>query len=106
MQYDNTQDDDRNYVKTLALMQDACRDMNIVAEGEVCEPEEFFHTFACLSGEAFGHLLLQVIGSHTDHGTEALKASGKKLAVDVADILGPDHAQALYRFAVLVTKLA
>lgn len=30
----------------------------------------------------------------------------KHLAVDVAEELGPDNAQALYRFAVLVTKLA
>jgi hypothetical protein len=30
----------------------------------------------------------------------------KRLAIDVAETLGPDHAQTLYKFAVLVTKLA
>lgn len=30
----------------------------------------------------------------------------KRLALEVAEAIGPDHAQKLYRFAVLVTKIA
>lgn len=37
---------------------------------------------------------------------EALPTEAKLYALQVAAHMGPDYAQALYRFAVLVTKLA
>ena len=54
-----------------------------------------------LSGDAFGGLLLAMpIEEPTSHNLD------QHLAVDVARVLGPDHAQNWYHFSVLVTKLA
>ena len=73
-----------------------------VAEGEVAEPWTFFGpNRAHLSDEAFAHILLQMIGENGDTRLEQ-----NIRAAQVADIIGPDRAQALYHFAVLVTKLA
>ena len=53
-----------------------------------------------LTGEAFGQLLLGMpIEEMLSHNID------QHLAVDVANALGPDHAQNWYRFIVLVTKL-
>ena len=56
-----------------------------------------------LTDKAIGELLLAIpITQEGGHFDEI----NQHLAVDVARVLGPDHAQAWYRFAVLVTKLA
>ena len=68
---------------------------------ESYDPSEFFGpTRACLSDEAFAHILLQLIRENGEKLEQNVRAA------QVADIIGPDHAQALYHFAVLVTKLA
>jgi len=73
-----------------------------VAQGDVAEPCEFFGpSRAHLSDQAFAQILLQLIGENGDTQLEQ-----NIRAAQVADIIGPDHAQALYHFAVLVTKLA
>jgi len=56
-----------------------------------------------LSNEAIGQIVLNL--PMTENGDPDSPIDGH-LAVDVAKELGPDWAQALYRFAVLVTKLA
>lgn len=53
-----------------------------------------------LSPAAIGNVLMQALDKGCDGEID------KHLAVDVSSIIGPDHAQTLYRFAVLVTKLA
>lgn len=52
------------------------------------------------SEEAIGELLLGL--PITERGEKL----DRHLAVEVADVLGPDNAQAWYHFIVLVTKLA
>ncbi len=55
-----------------------------------------------LTGDALGELLLAMpIMEPTSN-----ELLDMHLAVDVANALGPDHAQNWYRFIVLVTKLA
>ena len=72
-----------------------------VAKGGVAEPCEFFGpSRGYLSDEAFAHILLQLVGENGDTRLEQ-----NIRAAQVADIIGPDHAQALYHFAVLVTKI-
>ena len=51
------------------------------------------------------HLFLQWIGAREDADCTDLNREGKAAALEFAEVLGTDHAQALYRFAVLVTKL-
>jgi hypothetical protein len=64
---------------------------------------EYLSTFSHhVSGELIGQLILQLpLTIMGDYGK-----LDKRLAIDVAETLGPDHAQTLYKFAVLVTKLA
>jgi len=47
--------------------------------------------------------IMQMIGDHTDF--EDCKEF-KLFALEIAETLGPDHCQTLYRLAVLATKLA
>lgn len=54
-----------------------------------------------LPDEAIGEILMTLVG-----GENRLSTETKKRAVGIAEHIGPDYAQALYRFAVLVTKLA
>jgi len=80
---------------------EALTTLSRVAEGEVADPSEFFGpSRAYLSDEAFAHILLQLIGVNGDTRREQ-----NVRAAQVAAIIGPDHAQALYHFAVLVTKI-
>jgi len=55
-----------------------------------------------LTNDAIGELLLAMPITETMNDDEI----DRHLAVDVASIIGPDHAQNWYRFAVLVTKVA
>jgi hypothetical protein len=64
---------------------------------------EYLNTFSHhVSEELIGQLILQL--PLTIMGDD--DKLDKRLAIDVAETLGPDHAQTLYKFAVLVTKLA
>lgn len=84
----------------IELARECFRGLSALADAS--EKEEFFsEAVDHLTDEAFGELLLQLIGRDGD-----LPADLKATALAVAEILGPDHAQSLYRFAVLVTKLA
>lgn len=56
--------------------------------------------------EAIGRLLLQLPIVDGPGKADPGESIRKHLAVDVAETLGPDWAQAWYRFVVLVTKLA
>lgn len=62
-----------------------------------------FSAFESASPEIMAAMLLQIPITE-NHDPEA--KLNKKLALAVADTFGPDWAQAFYRFAVLVTKLA
>jgi len=64
-------------------------------------PADLFGPCRQLSGVAAGHLLLQWLSPG-----ETLSARDKMHAVHVAEVLGPDYAQKLYHFAVMVTRLA
>ena len=81
---------------------DAAEILNGLAEQGECEAA--FGAFAeRLSDASIGQLLLQL--PFTEVVGDPESRSARYLAVEVADALGPDHAQALYHFAVLVTKL-
>jgi hypothetical protein len=68
------------------------------------DEEEWSEFAGLLPRSAIGQLLLQLpITEEPFNDTSQLD---KHLAVDVAEALGPDWAQAWYRFIVLVTKLA
>lgn len=54
-----------------------------------------------LDAEPFGHILMNLLGD-----PDEVTKEDKVRAALVADEIGPDWAQKLYRFAVLVTKLA
>ena len=70
-------------------------------ESEFLDPDYVYEYLnGKLSNEAFANLILQRFSP-----IEAAK-SEKQMALDVAEVLGPDWAQRLYRFTVLVTKLA
>lgn len=57
-----------------------------------------------LSDKAIANLLLKMPITKEPGNPEA--GVNKRLALEAAEALGPDWAQSLYRFAVLVTKLA
>ena len=57
-----------------------------------------------LSPEVLADFMLQIQVTVEPGDPEELV--NKKLAVEVADMLGPDWAQAWYHFIVLVTKVA
>lgn len=56
------------------------------------------------TADVVGNILLQWLKKWTNE--ELSSRDMKKVSVDVAEILGPDHAQTLYRFAVSVTRNA
>lgn len=68
------------------------------------DPERLAEEFVELRGlsnDAIGQLILGIpLEEATTHDLD------RHLAVDVARVIGPDHAQNWYRFAVLMTKLA
>ena len=66
-------------------------------------PEEHAELTAHMTDTAKANILLQIIGTHTEMEQSR---DFKLLAVELAEVLGPDHAQTLYRLAVLTTKLA
>ena len=86
------------------VLADAMRE-HIEAWGDV-DSHEFFDTlFSRMNAPTIGNCILQM--PLAANPMEARTANvNKTLALEVAEVLGPDHAQTLYHFAVLVTKLA
>jgi len=74
--------------------------------GNIDEPEYLYSGVSALAPDAAGEFLLQYIGGLGNPDTEKLNDKGILHASRVAEAIGPDWAQILYRFAVLVTKLA
>jgi len=70
------------------------------AEG-LDDPAEFYVPAQELTGRQIGHLLMQGL-----QNGDKLTHDDKQRALDAAEVMGPEWAQVLYRFAVLVTKLA
>ncbi|MBM61918.1 MAG: hypothetical protein CL484_03080 [Acidobacteria bacterium] len=72
---------------------------------EVAEhPAPFFQeVMQHLPDDVLANMLLQH-GAFT--GEDFMNREAKELALELAEILGPDHAQKLYKIAVLTTKLA
>lgn len=94
--------------KRSALAEAFVRLRNVVAdwEGEEELAEEWRHLMLEL-GEADRSTVLQAImETSLREGDHGFTMFSKRFAVQVADDLGPENAQRLYRFAVLVTKLA
>ena len=58
-----------------------------------------------LDDESRAQLVFQLL---THGGTDPVQLThrDKQFALELSDLIGPDHAQWLYRFAVLCTKLA
>ena len=75
-----------------------------VLNHETIEPEMFFgYAAGNLPKEAIAQLIMQSFHMEPDGN---FTRHEKGLALEFAETLGPDYAQRLYRFAVLVTKLA
>ena len=60
---------------------------------------------AQLDDESRAQLVFQLL-SHGEGDPTFLSHRDKQFALELSDLIGPDHAQWLYRFAVLCTKLA
>lgn len=63
--------------------------------------EEYLGQLHSAPNSALAAMLLQF-----PFGDVETERPNRQLALEAADVLGPDYAQLLYRFAVLVTKLA
>ena len=75
-----------------------------VLNHETIEPEMFFgYAAGNLPKEAIAQLMMQSFDMEPDGN---FTRHEKNLALEFAEAFGPDYAQRLYRFAVLVTKLA
>jgi len=72
------------------------------ANAFVAESADVALAFRNASGHALGHILTQALGHHTG---QEFDRSFREKALDAAQVVGPDHGQTLYKFAVLVTKL-
>jgi len=59
-----------------------------------------------LTMEAQVHLLFQIVGNGINLETDNVNRHGKELAMQIAEIMGPDYMQGFYRMVVLATKLA
>lgn len=81
---------------------------NLVPDWEwETELAEEWRLFMLEMGEADRSTVLQAImETSLSEGDRGFTLSAKRFAAQVADDLGPENAQRLYRFAVLVTKLA
>lgn len=65
------------------------------------DPEDLFAPINTTEVSALAEFMLQL-----PWGDAETERPNKRLALEVAETFGPDWAQVLYRFAVLVTKLA
>jgi hypothetical protein len=70
------------------------------AEG-LDDPGEIYQPAHALNGTQLGQLIMQALAC-----PDGLTQAARHKAVDAAETMGSDHAQALYHWAVLVTKLA
>ncbi len=76
-------------------------------EGEELLGEVYDNLTEQLPAEERAMLIFHLLAPSCDNNDpEQLSAQAKKFAVDVAEVMGPDWAQWLYKFTVLVTKLA
>lgn len=72
------------------------------AEGD--SPARFFQeVMLLLPDDVIANMLLQ---HRAFTGEDFMTREAKEFALELAEVLGPDHAQKLYRIAVLCTKLA
>jgi len=55
-----------------------------------------------LDDEQIANLLLTAV----DWGDPETETPNRHLAVEMAEAFGPDHSQVMYRFAVLMTRVA
>lgn len=69
--------------------------------GEAEVAEKYLGPLHSAPNSALAAMLLQF-----PFGDVETERPNRQLALEAADVLGPDYAQLLYRFAVLVTKLA
>jgi len=77
----------------------------VIAEGLV-EPETVASDFTGgLSFESKAHVLFQLLGECLDLDADGPSRHGKAMLLELTDVMGPDYAQAFYRFAVMYTKL-
>lgn len=74
------------------------------------QPDPFNHPqdqwaelIAYLDDRGKAYNFLQIVGDHTEKENSR---EFKLFAMELAEVLGPDHCQTLYRLAVLATKLA
>ena len=68
--------------------------------------EDLLEDFATLPAPIKGHILLQMMGrSGCDIG-QSLTHYEKKELLEIASVLGVDHAQDIYKIAVFLTKVA
>jgi hypothetical protein len=65
--------------------------------------EQWTHILKDMPEADKAKLILFIIGDHTEKETSR---EFKMFALDIAETLGPDHCQTMYRLAVLATKLA
>ena len=76
-----------------------------IEQGAV-EPETLAVEFTnALSFEAEVHVLFQLIGACVDLESDGPSRHGKRVLLELTDVMGADYAQAFYRFAVLYTKV-
>lgn len=61
---------------------------------------------ADIPAKAKGHIIMQMLGRKGNVNGEPFTHDEKVDALSMAAVLGPDHAQDLYKLAVLITKLA
>lgn len=65
--------------------------------------EQWNDQLATMSDADKASLILYIVGEYTEFEQSR---DFKRLAMELAETLGPDHCQTLYRLAVLATKLA
>jgi hypothetical protein len=82
-------------------------EMNKVAAGDHLEVTDFAsYVVGKLTMEAQVNLLFQIIGSGVDLENDKPNQHGKLLAMEIAEVMGPDYMQGFYRLVVLATRLA
>lgn len=73
--------------------------------GGLIEPEAYAAEFiGALSPEAQLHVFFQIVGQWLDGERDDVSKAGKVALIGLEEVMGPDYAQALYRFAVRFTR--
>lgn len=81
----------------------------VVMDAETEEPglpvNEIISRFLdSLDEGARAEVFFQLLGRHIDSETSDLRKSGKLFAIEVADRMGPDWVQGVYKFGVAVSR--